>query len=420
MIVLTDMDVTPYSYPTMSSIHRDGNKPNWFCMFYDPEGFRRKRSTGTDNAKIARTICVNVERAAILARENKLSNEKGLKLIRDTCAAIQETHGKLAADRAHDVLKGFIEEFVKIAGGELTTYTVKSWLDSWLTGRTDASKATIIEYRRVIDLFHKYLGARADRPLTTLQPKQIEDFKSHLAKRVAPSTVNKSIKVLKASFSNAVAKRQLEFSPAEHIENIEVEEGNRRPFTDKELKDLLNVADKEWRTMILVAFYTGLRLRDCANLTWQNVELHTNTINVLTEKTNRRQVLPIADPLSRHLQTLAGDNPNAPLCATLHGKNASWLSSQFYSVMVKAGLAKERDAMKQGTGKGRDARRDSSRISFHSLRYNTTSALKSEGVSESVTMDIVGHETASVSRNYTKIDDAAKRAAINKLPDITK
>jgi hypothetical protein len=34
-------------------------------------------------------------------------------------------------------------------------------------------------------------------------------------------------------------------------------------------------------------------------------------------------------------------------------------------------------------------------------------------------MDIVGHETASVSRNYTVIDDAAKRAAINKLPDIT-
>jgi hypothetical protein len=35
-------------------------------------------------------------------------------------------------------------------------------------------------------------------------------------------------------------------------------------------------------------------------------------------------------------------------------------------------------------------------------------------------MDIVGHETASVSRSYTKIDDTAKRAAVNKLPDITK
>ncbi|MGD0252109.1 MAG: tyrosine-type recombinase/integrase [Verrucomicrobiota bacterium] len=402
----------------MASIHKVKGKPNWFCAFYNPEGFRRFRTTGTENAKIARTICVNIERASILAGDNRLSNEKGLKLIRDTCAAIEETHGKLAANRAHEILKTYIEEFIKIAGGELTTYTVRSWLDSWLAGRTDASKATLIEYRRIIDLFHKFLGTRADRPLTTLQTKQIEDFKLHLAERVAPSTVNKSIKVLKASFNNAVAKRQLEFSPAEHVENVEVEESNRQPFSSKELKALLQVANGDWQTMILVAFYTGLRLRDCANLTWQNVELHTGTINVLTEKTKRRQVLPIAEPLNRHLQKLAGDDPNAPLCPTLHGKPASRLSAQFYNVMVKAGIVEKRNY--DGTGKGRDARRKTGTVSFHSLRYNCTSALKSSGVSDSVAMDIVGHETASVSRNYTKIDETAKRAAINKLPDITK
>ncbi len=418
MTVLTDVRVTRYRYPVMASIHKSENKPNWFCHYYDPEGYRCKRSTGTENAKIARTICVNIERAAILTRQGKLSNEKGLRLIRETCSAIGETHGKLAADRAETVLKSAVEEFVKIAGGELESYTVKGWLDSWLTGRTDASKATVIAYRGVIDLFMKYLGTRADKPLTTLQPKQIEDFKSHLVKRVAPSTVNKSIKVLKASFNNAVAKRQLEFSPAEHIESIEVEDCNRRPFTSDELKKVLQAANAEWRTMILVAFYTGLRLRDCANLTWENVELHTGTINVLTEKTKRRQVLPIAEPLSRHLQTLAGDDSKAKLCPSLHGKKAAWLSAQFYGVMVKAKLAEERDH--QSTGKGRGAKREKSEISFHSLRYNTTSALKSSGVSDSVAMDIVGHETASVSRNYTVIDDSAKRAAINKLPDITR
>jgi integrase len=98
---------------------------------------------------------------------------------------------------------------------------------------------------------------------------------------------------------------------------------NRRPFTSKELKALLQASNEEWQTMILTAFYTGLRLRDCANLTWQNIELHTGTINVLTEKTKRRKVLPIAEPLSRHLQKLAGDNPNAALCPALHGKDAS-------------------------------------------------------------------------------------------------
>jgi hypothetical protein len=63
-------------------------------------------------------ICLAVGRASSLARDNKLSNEKGLKLIRDTCTAIEETHGKLAANRARDVLKNYVEEFVKISGGE--------------------------------------------------------------------------------------------------------------------------------------------------------------------------------------------------------------------------------------------------------------------------------------------------------------
>jgi integrase len=162
----------------------------------------------------------------------------------------------------------------------------------------------------------------------------------------------------------------LTIRPAEHVESIEVEETNRRPFTGEELKKLLNAANEEWQTMILIAFYTGLRLRDCANLTWQNIELHTGTINVLTEKTKRCQILPIAEPLNRHLQKLAGDNPNAPLCQNLHGKTASWLSSQFYAVMVEAKLVEERGH--QSTGKGRDGRRDTSRVSFHSLRYNNT------------------------------------------------
>ncbi len=402
----------------MASIHKQLGRPNWFCAFYDPEGFRRFRSTGTENPKVARTICVNVERAATLARQGKLSNEKALKLIRETCAAIGETHGKLAADQAHNILKAAVEEFIKVAGGEFTSYTVRSWLESWLSGRTDASKATLLEYRRAVDLFLAFLGARADRALTALQPKQVEDFKSRLSGRVAPSTVNKCIKILKASFNNAVAKRQLEFSPAEHVESVEVDEANRRPFTGDELTKLLKAADADWQTMILVAFYTGLRLHDCANLTWENVDLQTATLNVLTEKTGRRQVLPIAEPLSRRLGEIAGDDPAAPLCPMLRGKTASRLSAEFYKVMVKAGIVAERGH--ESTGTGRDGKRQMSRISFHSLRYNTTSALKSSGVSDAVAMDIVGHETASVSRNYTKIDDAAKRAAINKLPDITR
>ena len=402
----------------MASIHRDGDKPNWFCHFYDPEGFRRNRSAGTKDARIAKTICLNIERGASLARDGKLSNERAMKLIRETCSAISETHGKLAADQAQTVLTQAVEEFVKIAGGELTTYTTRSWLESWLKDHTDASKATMIEYRRIVDLFIRFLGARADRPLSTIQSMQVEKFKEHLSVRVAPSTVNKAVKVLKASFSRAVAKRQLDFSPAEHVEAIQTDKANRRPFAQDELGKLLKAAKDDWRTMVLLGYYTGQRLHDCANLTWENVDLLKKTLQVTTEKTDREQGIPIHDTLEAHLSKLAGDNPLAPLCPALFGKPSSWLSAQFYQVMVDAKLVEERGH--QAKGNGRDGKRAVNRISFHSLRYSATSDLKSSGVNDSVAMDIIGHETAAISRNYTKIDESSKRAAIGKLPDITK
>jgi integrase len=406
----------------MSSVHKQGNKPCWFCAFYDPEGFRRFRSTGSESRRVATTICTAIERASLLARNGKLSNEKALKLVRDTGGAIEENHGKIVADRAQSVLKAQVEEFVRVAGGELVSYSIRSWLDGWLAGRTDASKATLQVYRTIVDYFLTHLGARADRPLTTLQQAQIDDFKTKMVAKVSPSTVNRAVKVLKAAFSAAVAQRQLEFSPAQHVKAVDEEERGRRPFTDDELGKLITATAEpkhaQWRTMIVLAFYTGLRLRDCANLTWESVDLHKSTIHMVTQKTGRTMVLPIAEPLAKHLGTLAGDAPAAPLCPALKGRKPSALSNQFYQVMVKAGIAEKRDH--EGKGKGRDGRRDTSRFSFHSLRYNTTSALKNAGVSESVAMDIVGHETEAVSRNYTKIAFDTKKEAVAKLKDITK
>jgi integrase len=402
----------------VSSIHRQEGKPNLFCAFYDPEGFRRFRSTGTGNLKVARTICITIERAAALAKQGKLSNEKALKLIRETAAAIEESHGKIVAGRAEATLKPSIEEFVRLAGGELTSFTTRAWLNHWLEGRTDASKATLIEYRRVIDLFFAFLGARADRAMTTLQPLHVEDFKKHLLKRVGPSTVDKAIKVLKAAFSAAVSRRHLEFSPAQHVELNKEEGSSRRPFTREEISKLCKAAEGDWFTMLLLGYYSAQRLTDCANLSWRKVDLLKSTIKFATKKTGRDMVIPIADPLLKHLNTLAGDDPDAPLCPALYGKRVGWLSAQFYKLMVAAGLVPKRTHAK--TKNGRDAKRETNPISFHSLRYNATSDLKSGGVSDSVAMDIVGHESEAVSRDYTKISEAAKREAINKLPDITK
>jgi integrase len=357
-----------------------------------------------------------VERAAKLGRLGKLSNEKALKIVRDTRNSIEDTHGKILADRAEKAMRPVVEEFVKMAGGELTRYSIESWLDTWISSHTSASQATIKSYTRLIGLFKEFLGSHAKRALGTLHPAQIEEFKKHLLGRVGPTTVNHALKALKAAFGKAVAQRQLDFSPAEHVEFIDTDPASRRSFTDKELKALWEAATGDWRTMIHLGRYTGQRINDCANLTWENADILKQRIELITQKTKAELDIPMHPTLHKYLSSIAGDNPKAHLCPQLHGKKSSSLSNQFHDLMASAGLVEKRTHKSRDIG--RDQKRQQSPISFHSFRYNATTELKEAGVAEALVMKIIGHESRAVSRGYTGFDEETTRKAVNKMKEI--
>jgi site-specific recombinase XerD len=44
--------------------------------------------------------------------------------------------------------------------------------------------------------------------------------------------------------------------------------------------------------------------------------------------------------------------------------------------------------------------------------------MKNAGISASIVQDIIGHESAAISANYTHIDEAAKRTALSAMPDV--
>ena len=137
---------------------------------------------------------------------------------------------------------------------------------------------------------------------------------------------------------------------------------------------------------------------------------------------SRLASLPLAKPLVRLLERLpAGDDPEAPLFPNAYAtkqrtQSTGTLSNQFHKVLVAARLADPRTHGKRG--KGRSVSRAPSVLSFHSLRHTATSMLKNAGVSDAVTRDIIGHESAAVSQNYTHIDRETKRKALDLLPDV--
>jgi integrase len=157
-------------------------------------------------------------------------------------------------------------------------------------------------------------------------------------------------------------------------------------------------------------------------LTWRNIDLQHGNVSLTTAKTGRQQMLPLAKPLLGHLQTMpSADDPDAPLFASAYAARqrsmyGGTLSNQFHEILVAAKLAERRPHV--SAGKGRSSKRAPSVLSFHSLRHTATSLLKNAGVSDVVARDIIGHESAAVSANYTHIDAETKRKALDLMPDV--
>jgi integrase len=344
------------------------------------------------------------------------------------CAKIQSVEdqartGNITQEKARRVIEKVVDEIMAECGAPIERKTVREHFTSWLKAfESEQSEGTFTRYQGVVRDFLTFLDGKASRNLSALTADDVERYRDHLQSRVAPATVNTALKVLRVALERAVKQRVFETNPARLVDNLSTEgRHKRRAFTLPELQKLLTVCKPDWETAVICGIYTGLRLGDIQSLTWANIDLQQQELTIRTQKTGRVQILPLAKPLLRHIETLAaGDDPQAPLCPSFQGKTVSWLSNQFYGVMAFAGLVQSRGDHQKKEGKaGRRARRQLSPISFHSLRHTATSLLKNAGVSDVVARDIIGHESEAVSRNYTHIESATKRAALDKLPDVT-
>jgi integrase len=393
----------------MASVHRQPGRPHWFCAFsiWNPETLTSRRvfrSTKTKDKKQALEICRAWHKAALKAR-----------------------NGKLNEDSARAIIAQGVSDVLLAANAEaLPSASIKSWCETWLQAKAiETGEATRDRYKPIVEHFTGFLGeAKAKRDLATLQASDIARFRDHEAKERSRATANLSLKVLRVCLGEAVRQGLLTVNLAVRVKLLKLtKETKRRAFTLAEIKRILKACgdDVEWRGLILFGLYLGQRLGDLARLSWRSVDLETGEIAFTARKTGRRIVLPLAQPLSDYLSALAAsDNPNAHIFpkAAQHKRTAS-LSNHFREILVEAGLVEPLTRGHRSTGKGRTGAREASEISFHSLRHSTVTMLKAAGVSDFMAREIVGHESAAVSRQYTHLTTDDKRAAMQRLPDVT-
>jgi integrase len=384
------------------SLHKQKGKPYFFAAFttYDAETGKSQRvfrSTYTTNRKQAEGIERSWRKAAKKAR-----------------------HGKLSIDAAREVIT---QGLADIFGESMPSTSIKSWMDRWLERKAkETSKATHARYKSIIARFIEFLGdTKCQRDLATLQADDILRFRDNEARERAIATANLAVRVLRVCLKQARRQKLCSDNPAADVDMLKSsEESKRRAFTMSEIKRILKAANEEWRGLILFGLYLGQRLGDLRKLTWRAVNFETNEIAFTAKKTRRRIVLPLMQPLIDYLASLpASDNPDAHIFPeSAKHKHTASLSNQFREILVDAGLVEPRDYSATRSN-DRSHARESSEISFHSLRHSAVTMLKASGLSDVFAREIVGHDSSAVSRQYTHLSTDDLRNAMQRLPDVT-
>jgi integrase len=163
--------------------------------------------------------------------------------------------------------------------------------------------------------------------LCRLKREDITRFRDEQGCRVAASTANQALKIVRVIFAAAETDGVISRNEARLVKKLKAgpEAGSkRRAFTLQELQKLLSVCDEEWRSLVLFGFYTGARLGDLADLTWQNLDLENGDLAYTSRKTRRTVIVPLSNALRAHIEAMpAGDDPRQPIHPRAWGKRRS-------------------------------------------------------------------------------------------------
>jgi integrase len=388
----------------MASITKDTHQPPkspfWIACFNgvgtDGKVRRLKRSTKTTDRKLAQRLADEWEQLEKLAGENRLTESQCRKVI--------------------------AQMYERTVGEPLHFKTVREYLAEWVESKKSETELRAYwKYRQLIDEFLNHVGIKADRLLREITPTDIRSWRDALKRKgLAAPTVNHAIKILRMPFKAAHDSGYIEINPCTKNSVRPVKDETRNVekdvFTPEQLAALIRAAKSDdWKGAIVCGAYTGLRLRDVADLQWSAINWEEQKITVTTRKTRKDVTVPIHPQFASWLEKQTRGIGKAPVFSTLvdkSGAGKSGLSMQFKRIMERAGIRGR--MLREAVGAGRSQ----SSLSFHSLRHTFNAALANASVAVEIRQKLTGHASAEMNAQYTHHELEALRAAVSVIPRI--
>lgn len=287
---------------------------------------------------------------------------------------------------------------------------------------------TLNGYAAIWRRFEKWATGEKIGHLHEVGEKQGQDYMADLWKSgISERTYMAHLKQLRAMFKTLRLQAGILLNPFADVATMELGTQSRQAFTPEQLQAICSKATGDWRYLVGIGIYTGLRLSDAVHLKWANIA--DNTISVVPVKVARRKNKPgkkreVAIPIHPALALLLAelrrkrgskaDGHLFPALVKEYAKGSTYVATAFVKFLQDdCGITTTADIED-----GQQRKRRANVLGFHALRHSFVSMCAASNIPLTTVQSFVGHEALAMTSYYAHVEDAAKSAAIKLLPDV--
>ena len=286
----------------------------------------------------------------------------------------------------------------------------------------DSKRTVWMAFARWMEKYHVEIGHLAE-----VTEEAVAEYLMQFKCNHSATTYNNHVCVLREVFRTLAEKAGVVNDPWANVCLRADDSVSRRELSLDEVERLYSAASKEgkeWKLLLAIGIYTGLRLGDCCRLKWECVNLERQLIQVIPEKTKRHAhgkpvTIPIHPQLLAELVEVRGKREEG------REKNVNFVNpaiAELYLLrkwQLDAGLRKIFKSANITMSFRMDGRcRKTVIASFHSLRHTFVSLSANAGVPLPVVQSIVGHCSTTMTRHYYHENEDVLRQAVEAIPAI--
>jgi integrase len=244
----------------------------------------------------------------------------------------------------------------------------------------------------------------AHKPVAKLTKAELVAWRDEVARHVKPATVNRTLTIFKACLRFGIEELEIPMqgSPIwKALKPLAVDQRSRDRFlTPPELTRLANAAEKDLRSLVLAAAFTGARFGDLARMEVRDWNPDLEKIRIQNQKTNRPRFVRVHSQAVKFFNALtAGRKPGELMLTRSDG--SPWRKNSYRRGLLEANRIASIDPP----------------ANFHAIRHSYASAMKRAGVDDTIIAAALGHaSTRMVQEHYghleqSHVDDQIARHA---------